>query len=163
MVSTLPEPEPELDQPSIPAALAVPLTVWLSYLLRQATLRVQERVADALAEHGMRPPHNAVLSMLADGPRAQIALATQLQTDRTTMVAILDDLEAWQLVERRRNLHDRRAHDVSLTELGRARLIEAQNAVSAADSAFFATLTESERAKLRAMLLRLIAVHDAGQ
>lgn len=163
MVSTLPEPEPELDQPSIPAALAVPLTVWLSYLLRQATLRVQERVADALAEHGMRPPHNAVLSMLADGPLAQIALATQLQTDRTTMVAIIDDLEAWQLVERRRNLHDRRAHDVSLTELGRARLIEAQNAVSAADSAFFATLTESERAKLRAMLLRLIAVHDAGQ
>ena len=79
------------------------------------------------------------------------------------MVAILDDLEAWQLVERRRNLHDRRAHDVSLTELGRARLIEAQNAVTTADTAFFATLTEPERAQLRAMLLRLIAVHDAGQ
>jgi MarR family transcriptional regulator, lower aerobic nicotinate degradation pathway regulator len=160
MMSTL--SEPELDQPSIPPALPAPLTVWLSYLLRQATLRVQDRVAEALAEHGMRPPHNAVLSMLADGPLAQIALATRLQTDRTTMVAIIDDLEAWHLVERRRNPRDRRAHDVSLTELGQARLIEAQHAVSTADTAFFATLTESERAQLRAMLLRLIAAHDAG-
>lgn len=157
-MSTLPEP----DQPSIPSALPAPLTVWLSYLLRQATLRVQGRVAEALAEHGMRPPHNAVLSILADGPLAQIALATRLQTDRTTMVAIIDDLEAWQLVERRRNPHDRRAHDVSLTELGRARLSEAQDAVSTADAAFFGTLTEPEQAQLRAMLLRLIAAHDAG-
>ena len=157
-MSTLSEPE----QPSIPSALPAPLTVWLSYLLRQATLRVQGRVAEALAEHGMRPPHNAVLSMLAGGPLAQIALATRLQTDRTTMVAIIDDLEAWQLVERRRNPHDRRAHDVSLTELGRARLSEAQDAISTADAAFFGTLTELEQAQLRAMLLRLIAAHDAG-
>lgn len=154
-------PEPEPAQPSPPSALPAPLTVWLSYLLRQVTLRVQDRVADALAEHGIRPPHNAVLSMLADGPLAQIALAVQLQTDRTTMVSIIDDLEAWQLVERRRNPQDRRAHDITLTELGRARLSAAHNAVSAADAVFFAVLSESEQAQLRAMLLRLIAAHDA--
>jgi DNA-binding MarR family transcriptional regulator len=151
---------PESDQPNIPTALPAPLTVWLSYLLRQATLRVQDRVADALVEQGMRPPHNAVLSMLADGPLAQIALAAQLQTDRTTMVSIIDDLEAWQLVERRRNPHDRRAHDVTLTELGRARLTAVQQAVSTADAAFFAVLSESEREQFRTMLLRLIAAHD---
>ncbi|HNP70185.1 MAG TPA: MarR family winged helix-turn-helix transcriptional regulator [Kouleothrix sp.] len=156
-------PEPEPAQPSLPSALPAPLTVWLSYLLRQATLRVQDRVADALAEHGIRPPHNAVLSMLAAGPLAQIALATQLQTDRTTMVSIIDDLEVWQLVERRRNPLDRRAHDITLTELGRARLSAAQNAVSAADAVFFAALSETEREQLRAMLLRLIAAHDANR
>ena len=156
-------PETQPDQPNLPATLPAPLTIWLSYLLRQATLRVQDRVADALAEHGIRPPHNAVLSMLAAGPLAQIALAAQLQTDRTTMVSIIDDLEAWQLVERRRNPLDRRAHDITLTELGRERLSAAQNAVSAADAVFFAVLSESEQAQLRAMLLRLISAHDADR
>jgi DNA-binding MarR family transcriptional regulator len=136
------------------------LTVWISYLLRQTTLRVQERVAAALHGLGLRPPHNTVLSLLADGPHAQIALANQLQTDRTTMVALIDDLERMQLVERRRNPRDRRAHDVTLTNQGLAVLSTARAQVSAVDDAFLAPLNTEEREQLRTMLLRLIRTHD---
>ena len=141
-------------------ALPDTLTVWISYLLRQTTLRVQERVAESLHELGLRPPHNAVLSLLAAGPHAQIALANQLQTDRTTMVALIDDLERMQLVERRRNPHDRRAHDVTLTNQGLALLSAARAQVSAVDDAFLAPLSSEEREQLRALLLRLIRAHD---
>ncbi len=140
--------------------LPAPLTIWLSYLLRQATLRAQDAVAAALAELALRPAHNSVLTILADGPRSQITLATLLQTDRTTMVAIIDELESWQLVERRRNPSDRRVHDITLTSLGAERLIQAHAAVTAADDAYFAPLSDAERKQLRAILLRLISAHD---
>lgn len=156
--------EPSHPAPrAAPAELPAPLTLWLSYLLRQATLRVQDKVAEALSALALRPPHNAVLTMLADGPLSQVALSTRLDTDRTTMVAIIDELEAWNLVERRRNPGDRRMHDVTLTSLGGDRLTQANAAVSAADDAFFAPLSDAERAQLREMLLRLIAAHDAAK
>jgi DNA-binding MarR family transcriptional regulator len=141
-------------------ALPDALTVWISYLLRQTTLRVQERVAEALRGVGLRPPHNTVLSLLVDGPHTQIALANQLQTDRTTMVALIDDLERMQLVERRRNPRDRRAHDVTLTTQGLALLSTSRAQVSAVDDAFLAPLNTEEREELRTMLVRLIRAHD---
>lgn len=153
----------DLTPHGAPADLPAPLTIWLSYLMRQVTLRVQDHVAAALSTLVLRPPHNAVLTMLADGPLSQAALSARLQTDRTTMVAIIDELEAWDLVERRRNAVDRRIHDVTLTSLGRTRLAEANAAVSAADDAFFSPLNDAERVQLRAMLLRLIAAHDASK
>jgi len=159
MTMTMDSSHTPLPGPELPA----PLTVWLSYLLRQATLRAQDNVAKALAAAALRPPHNAVLTMLADGPLSQVTLSARLQTDRTTMVAIIDELEAWQLVERRRNPADRRAHDVTLTTLGAERLAVAHAAVFAADDSFFAALNAAERMQLRAMLLRLIAAHDERQ
>lgn len=154
------EPPHNRPQP-LPAELPEPLTIWLSYLMRQATLRVQQQVAAALATLMLRPPHTSVLTMLADGPLSQAALSNRLQTDRTTMVAIIDELEGWNLVERRPNAADRRVHDVTLTSLGHARLAEAHTTLSAADETFFSSLSEAERAQLRAMLLRLIASYDA--
>lgn len=154
-----------LDQPVADQQgemLPAELSVWLSFLLRQATLRVQDRVVDALATLGLRPPHNTVLSLLAGGPLSQTVLSARTQTDRTTMVAIVDELETLNLVARRRNPLDRRAHDVTMTEHGAATLIQTHALVSAADDTFFAPLSPDERSQLRSMLLRLIQAHDAA-
>jgi len=142
--------------------LPAELSIWLSFLLRQATLRVQNRVSDALATVGLRPPHNTVLSLLASRPLSQTTLSARTQTDRTTMVAIVDELEALNLVTRQHNPHDRRAYDVTMTERGTAILTQAQALVSAADDAFFAPLSSEEHRLLRSMLLRLIEAHDAA-
>lgn len=140
--------------------LPTPLTVWTSFLLRQASQRVQTQVADSLVPLGLRPAHNAALTVLATGPLSQVALAAQLQTDRTTMVSLIDDLEHASLVRRQRNPHDRRAHEVMLTETGVTLLAHANAQVTAADAAFFAPLSAAELEQLRSLLMRLIQTHD---
>ena len=142
------------------AKLPAPLTAWTSFLLRQATLRVQGRVAEALVPLGLRSAHHAALAVLTTGPLSQVALAAQLQTDRTTMVGLIDELEHAGLVRRERNPYDRRAHEVTLTREGATLLAHAHAQVNAADAAFFAPLTPEELAQLRALLIRLIDAHD---
>lgn len=136
------------------------LAGWTSYLLRQVALRAQDEVARALAPLGLRGPHYAVMQMIGVDARSQAALSAQLQTDRTTMVAIVDDLERLRLAERRRHPTDRRAHEVTLTHHGADVLARARAALAAADDALLADFDAPARAHLRASLGRLIATYD---
>jgi DNA-binding MarR family transcriptional regulator len=139
------------------------LTVYTSYLLRQATLRAQARVSDALRTLELRPPHSAVMTMLTPAPLSQVALSARLQTDRTTMVKIVDELEQMGLVERQTNPSDRRAHDVTLTDKGFEFAQRAQSQIAQADDAFLEPLSKAERNQLRGLLERLIAAHDQSR
>lgn len=154
-------PHSAADHSPLAASLPAPLMIWTSFLLRQASLRVQTHVAEALVPLGLRPAHNAALTVLADGPLSQVALAAQLQIDRTTMVGLLDELEHMGLVRRQRNPRDRRAHEITLTTQGRALLAHAHAQVTVADAIFFAPLSAAELEQLRALLVRLIQSHDA--
>lgn len=140
--------------------LAAPLTSYVSYLLWQATLRVQERIAVALAPLGLRVPHHSVLRVLAEGPYTQVALADFLHADRMTMVRLIDDLERAGLVRRNPNARDRRAYDVTLTTEGQAILAQTHAAVSAADAALLAPLSVEEQVRFQEMLVRVIEAHD---
>ena len=136
------------------------LTVWVSYLLRQAALRAQAEVGKALSEHALRPPHHSVMAMIERGSQSQVALSAMLQTDRTTMVAIVDDLERMKLAKRRVSPLDRRAHDVTLTKAGRKALIRSRAAIDQADARLLANFSPAERALLQSFLERLIASYD---
>ena len=136
------------------------LTVSMSYLLRQAALRAQSEVSHSLARMKLRAPHHAVLTTIAPSPRSQVELAERLQTDRTTMVAIVDDLERMALVERRPRADDRRAHDVTLTRAGRRALARSQARLREVDLHLLAALEPREVAQLRKLLLRVIASYD---
>ena len=149
------------DDPQSASNLPAPLTIWTNFLLRQASLRVQMHVAEALVPLGLRPTHNAALTVLAAGPLSQVALAAQLQIDRTSMVGLLDELEHMGLVQRQRNPRDRRAHEVTLTVQGKALLPHAHAQVTVADAVFFAPLSAPELEQLRSLLARLIQAHDA--
>ena len=136
------------------------LTGWISYLLRQAALRAQSEVARSFAELGLRPPHHAVMAAIEAVPMSQIALANRLRSDRSAMVAIIDDLERMQLAERRPNPVDRRAHEVTLTEAGQVTLHKSSARLRAIDERLLAGFDAADRNRLRTLLKRLIADFD---
>src|SRR5258708_8973038 len=85
------------------------------------------RTESALAPLGLRPRHLVALTVLRDhGSPTQQALAAALQTDRTNLIGLLNELETEGLILRRRSSEDRRRHFVELTDDGNARLAEAE-------------------------------------
>ncbi|MGW1562629.1 MarR family winged helix-turn-helix transcriptional regulator [Streptomyces sp. NPDC002144] len=97
-----------------------------------------------------------VLVALASGePPSQLALAQQVNLDRTVMTYLLDDLEAHQLITRKPDPRDRRARQVLITEEGRAQLARAQHSLSLAETRLLADLDEDDTRQLRLLLMRV--------
>jgi len=92
----------------------------LGYLLKHASLRHAELIAAAMRPHGITGRQCAVLVAIDDQePQSQQEVARRLDLDRTTMVALIDELEAKGLVSRSPAPDDRRKNLVTLTPLGR--------------------------------------------
>jgi DNA-binding MarR family transcriptional regulator len=112
---------------------------------------------EALAPLGLSVKAVGALTVLeAEGPLSQRRLAERQGIDRTTMVAVVDELERRGAVERRRDPGDRRANSLRLTASGRRLLTRARTAVASAEEAFLAPLPEPEQQGLRAALRTLI-------
>jgi DNA-binding MarR family transcriptional regulator len=147
------------DGERAPAALAG----HLGYLLKHAWLRAQEVTGPALAPYGIGGRELAVLLVLADGESpSQQQAAGRLEVDRTTMVALLDELEAKGLVARRPHPEDRRRNIVELTEKGRETLGAATRAYRDAERRFLAPLGEAGAERLKEALRVLVAGEVSG-
>jgi len=85
----------------------------------------------------------------------QKALGDALRIDRTTMVALIDDLESRGLVVRERHPADRRAFLVRGTDAGRELKEAAVRILDEQQRRFLAPLTPQERSTLGALLKRL--------
>ncbi|MDN3357768.1 MarR family winged helix-turn-helix transcriptional regulator [Actinomadura sp. DC4] len=97
-----------------------------------------------------------VLVALASGePPSQLALAQQVNLDRTVTTYLLDDLEALQLITRRPDPRDRRARQVLITEEGRAELERTQRRLTLAEERLLADLDEDDTRRLRLLLTRV--------
>lgn len=137
-----------------PAPAALPRST--VFLVVRAAQRASELLEHALTPLGLRVRHYRVLMALTEaGPRSQQALSASLGIDRTTMVAIVDELERQGLAERHPDTTDRRSHRVQLTARGRTTLVRATGAVARADEALLAGVDAVERPKLHAALIRL--------
>jgi DNA-binding MarR family transcriptional regulator len=79
-----------------------------------------------------------------------------MRVDRTTMVAIVDELESSGYVVRRRNPADRRAYALEATDGGRAWLADAMRALSGAEHRLLAPLEGDEREQLAGLLRKLL-------
>jgi len=113
----------------------------LGYLLKHAQQRLVRAAMPAMAPFGIDGRELAVLTVLSAGvPLSQQEAADQLRVDRTTMVSLVDALEAKSLVERRRSADDRRKNIVQLTETGLHCLRGAARARDEADREFLAPL-----------------------
>lgn len=133
----------------------------LGYLLKHAQLRLAAVSAEALGPFGITGRELAVLIVLADGePASQQQAAERLGVDRTTMVALLDALEAGGLVARRPHAQDRRRNVVELTAEGRRTLREATAASDAAERRFLAPLGPADARRLKESLRSLIDQDD---
>lgn len=116
----------------------------LGYLLKHAQQRLVQAATPAMAPFGIDGRELAALTVLAAGvPLSQQEAADQLRVDRTTMVSLVDALEAKGLVERRRSADDRRKNIVQLTEAGQQCLHGAARARDEVDSAFLAPLGDA--------------------
>ncbi|QMU70022.1 MarR family winged helix-turn-helix transcriptional regulator [Streptacidiphilus sp. P02-A3a] len=117
----------------------------LGYLLKHAQLRYAQASAQALAPLGLDGRDLAVLAVLGSGvPLSQQEAADQLGVDRSTMVGVVDALEARALAERRRSPADRRKNIVELTDQGRALLRRAEHVRQDAERRFLAPLPAAE-------------------
>jgi DNA-binding MarR family transcriptional regulator len=148
--------DPTADLPLLPASLHRRLGAVLYWASQNAQL-----IADQAVEPlGLTVKHFGVMTFLAqqEGDRlSQQAIGEQLRIDRTTMVSLIDDLEAAGYVKRERNPTDRRAYVLTLTPAGKRAQARAERALDARALKFFGRLTEAERQELHQLLERLIA------
>ena len=120
----------------------------------------QQLATRRLAPMGLTVQLCGVLNRLAAGPISQHELGEQLGIDRTTIVELIDDLEAKGVVVRQRNPADRRSYSLLLTPKGRTVQKRASTAFDAAADEFFAPLEPGERRVLGDMMRRLITSAD---
>ena len=91
--------------------------------------------------------------MLRDGGGStQQALAATLEMDGTNIVGLLNDLEAKNLIERRRSPEDRRRHMVDVTDAGAEQLAKVEVALSSAEDEVLGALSETQRETLYNLL-----------
>lgn len=130
----------------------------LGYLLKHALQRLVARADDALGPLGVDRKEFGVLRMLDDGPPlSQQELATRLAVDPTTMVAVIDALEAKGALTRRPDPADRRRNAIELTASGRTTCRAAAAAYAAAEEEFLAPLGRAEAERFREALRTLLA------
>ena len=120
------------------------------------------RLGKALAAMEMRTHEFAVLNHLSEsGPLSQQELGQALRINPSNLVGLLDLLEGDGLLVRVRDPHDRRRHLVTLTAVGRRRLVHAWETAAAAEADLLSPLSDHEREQLRGMLERLVG-HACG-
>ncbi len=106
----------------------------------------------------MHPHEFAVLHGLAeDGPVSQGRLGEILRVHASNLVAVIDGLEAEELVVRRRDPVDRRRYLVDLTARGHRRLEQARHLAQEIEDDLLAPLAEDERRGLHSYLTRVAA------
>jgi DNA-binding MarR family transcriptional regulator len=105
----------------------------------------------------------AVLAYLRDYDEMnQQALTEGLCIDANYCVLLLNDLEADDLVERRRDPADRRRHIVSMTAKGRRALDQAEQAQQTLEDEILGSLSHEERTTLANLLRRAIDAQTSG-
>ena len=127
-------------------------------LLDHLARRMRLRAEAVLAPMGLRPRHLVALTVLREGGGStQQALAATLEMDGTNIVGLLNELEAKQLIERRRSPEDRRRHLVEVTDAGAEQLAKAEFALSAVEDEVLGALDDSQRETLYNLLQRAAA------
>jgi DNA-binding MarR family transcriptional regulator len=122
-------------------------------LLGQYAMR---RLRAAHTAHNLSPRQFHVLGLLHDrGPLPQRNLGDLMDIDPSILVTLLNPLEADGYLSRERDETDRRRHVVTLTSAGAGQLDRAAQAQRDTEDEIFASLTGTQRAELRALLLEL--------
>ena len=144
------------DTPRAPE-LSSAVSMWQAFLLRKATQKVSGMAEAVLGPHGLTMRHFGVLSAVEAEPGLnQRVLGEGLRIDRSTVVALADDLERAELLERRRGV-DRRTFSLHLTEHGKQRLAYFKELVAGVHTEFLAPLSPAEQAMLRDLLFKVAA------
>ncbi len=133
------------------------VTEALGYLLKHAHLQLDAALTGALAPLELDPRALGVLRVVASRePTSQQEIARLLSVDRTTMVALLDALEAKGIIARRPQAGDRRRNVVDLTDSGRDIFVQAEKVATETERQFLASVTTQDAQHFRATLHAIV-------
>jgi DNA-binding MarR family transcriptional regulator len=140
-----------------------PLASATGFLLSWNGRRTAAGFARALEEVDLSPPVFGVLTLIEAHPGlTQKELVEGSLIDASSMVAVLDELEADGLAERRVHEADRRKRAVHLTAKGKRILAKARAIATAFADDLLEPLDDDERETLRQLLRKLAGVDEAG-
>lgn len=106
---------------------------------------------------GMSMREYVVLTYIDDhGGAPQSDLREAMHLDPNNLVLLLNDLEGEGLIERRRDVEDRRRHIVEVTRRGVKARERAEQALESIEEDVLGALSQSERATLRDLLARAL-------
>ena len=127
------------------------------FLLRLAHQRARTAANLELRALDLDLRHVGVLAALASrGPSTQAELVAAVEMDKSSMVYVVDRLEAKGLVRRDRAVGDRRAYAVTLTDEGRQRLGEAAAVATGVMAELLEGFDPDEERQLNDLLQRII-------
>ena len=125
----------------------------LGYLLKHAQLRLAELAEPLYVPLGVTGRQLALLALFGAGPaQSQQDGAARLGIDRTTMVALVDELEAKGLVRREVAPGDRRKRLVTLTAEGERVREAGEEVTRQAEALLLRPLSAEDAEGLRAAL-----------
>ncbi len=129
----------------------------IGYRLRIAQVGIFRDFCTSVDEPEITPTLFGVLVLIDANPgMKQTQLADAIQLDRSSVVSVLDKLEARGLVERVRAPDNRRANALHLTTEGRRILDSLIPQVRAHEERVLRNLDPAERAQLQKLLGRLV-------
>lgn len=148
-----------MEEPDkIPEALAK----YPGYLLSRLGEQARKRFGRAIAAEGMHPRQFGVMAVVASRPGiTQQQLHELTGIDPSSMVAVIDELEAADLAERRPHPEDRRARSIHLTVHGEQTLTRVREVAAELQRELFAPLSAQERETLHELLRKLASAPDA--
>jgi DNA-binding MarR family transcriptional regulator len=132
-----------------------------AFLLSSLGFAVSRRFHEVLAPLELEPGEFALLrAVAASGGAPQNALAERLRISPSWMVAVVDELERRELIERRPHARDRRVRNLHLTAAGKKLLKQAERRAQQFDDQVSEPLTETELQQLIELLQRVAAGFD---
>lgn len=130
---------------------------WLGFLLNTLGERLRAQTYAALEPFGLTARDlGALEAVAAFGPISQVELGRRIGMDRTSVVQLVDRLQASGWWTRAPSPTDRRVHLIRLTQPGVSRLDAARKIAADAERDFAKALPEAELARLKADLRRLL-------
>jgi DNA-binding MarR family transcriptional regulator len=148
----VPTRNPQATEPVTPPFRSV------AFMLSSLGYAVSRRFHEVLEPLELEPGEFALLrSVSANEGESQNALAERLHISPSWMVAIVDQLERRELLERRPHARDRRVRNLHLTAAGKKLLKQAERRAQQFDREVTGRLTETERQELFDLLQRVAA------
>lgn len=130
----------------------------VAFLLSSLGFAVSRNFHRALEPLDLEPGEFALLrAVSASDGEPQNALAERLHISPSWMVAIVDELERRELLERRPHARDRRVRNLHLTAAGKKLLRQAERQAQQLDLRVTAPLSEAELEQLFELLQRVAA------
>ena len=135
----------------------------VAFLLSQVGIHASQRFARRIAEIDLQPPQFRVMNMVdAVEGRSQQAIAETIGAPPSRMVAIVDELEARGLIERRPHPGDRRVHALYLTAAGRRLLARGRKIALEHEEELMKGLSAADRRRLVALLQKVVEDQGIG-